>query len=154
MSPSRSHPQTRGNRRPEEDYFIERFGYAPTYLKIGYDSNPNDKPSTRVWVNATCSINSITMAQAAAIFTKGGGTGDITHWSQPGIEGENVNSAKMPAYYAPTMLTGIQDEMKAATPNALAVVVAVNSNDPANIFFIKYSSWLSGWSGRVGFRRA
>ena len=81
-------PIGRGNRRPEEDYFIQRFGYAPTYLKIGYDSNPNNKLSTGIWVNATNPIKSITLAQAAAVFTTGGGKGDITHWSQLGIEGE------------------------------------------------------------------
>ncbi|ADW67598.1 hypothetical protein AciX9_0526 [Granulicella tundricola MP5ACTX9] len=81
-------PIGRGNRRPEEDYFTQRFGYAPTYLKIGYDSNPNNKLSTGIWVNASNPIKSITLAQAAAIFTTGSGTGDITHWSQLGVEGE------------------------------------------------------------------
>jgi phosphate transport system substrate-binding protein len=81
-------PIGRGNRKPEEDQFIQRFGYEPTYLKIGYDSNPNNKLSTGIWVNATNPIKQITLAQAAAVFTTGGGHGDITHWSQLGVEGD------------------------------------------------------------------
>jgi phosphate transport system substrate-binding protein len=81
-------PIGRGNRRPEIDQFVQRFGYEPTYLKIGYDSNPNNKLSTGIWVNASNPIKQITLAQAAAIFTTGGKTGDITHWSQLGVEGE------------------------------------------------------------------
>lgn len=81
-------PIGRGNRRPEVDQFVQRFGYPPTYIKIGYDSNPNNKLSTGIWVNATNPIKQITLAQAAAIFTTGGGAGDITHWSQLGVGGE------------------------------------------------------------------
>jgi phosphate transport system substrate-binding protein len=81
-------PIGRGNRRPEVDEFVQRFGYEPTYLKIGYDSNPNNKLSTGIWVNASNPIKQITLAQAAAVFTTGGGTGDITHWSQLGVEGD------------------------------------------------------------------
>jgi phosphate transport system substrate-binding protein len=81
-------PIGRGNRRPEVDQFVQRFGYEPTYLKIGYDSNPNNKLSTGIWVNATNPIKQITLAQAAAIFTTGGEKGDITHWSQLGVEGD------------------------------------------------------------------
>ena len=78
-------PIGRGNRRPEVDQFVQRFGYEPTYLKIGYDSNPNNKLSTGIWVNASNPIKQITLAQAAAVFTTGGSTGDITHWSQLGV---------------------------------------------------------------------
>jgi phosphate transport system substrate-binding protein len=81
-------PIGRGNRRPEIDQFVERFGYPPTYIKIGYDSNPNNKLSTGIWVNATNPIKQITLAQAAAVFTTGGKSGDITHWSQLGVEGD------------------------------------------------------------------
>lgn len=81
-------PIGRGNRRPEVDEFVERFGYEPTYLKIGYDSNPNNKLSTGIWVNASNPIKQITLAQAAAAFTTGGGAGDITHWSQLGVTGD------------------------------------------------------------------
>ncbi len=81
-------PIGRGNRRPEVDEFVERFGYAPTYLKIGYDSNPNNKLSTGIWVNASNPIQSITLDQAARVFTTGGGSGDITHWSQLGVGGD------------------------------------------------------------------
>lgn len=81
-------PIGRGNRRPEVDEFVERFGYEPTYIKIGYDSNPNNKLSTGIWVNASNPIRSITLDQAARVFTTGGGTGDITHWSQLGVEGD------------------------------------------------------------------
>lgn len=81
-------PIGRGNRRPEVDQFVQRFGYEPTYLKIGYDSNPNNKLSTGIWVNASNPIKQITLAQAAAIFTAGGEKGDITHWSQLGVEGD------------------------------------------------------------------
>lgn len=81
-------PIGRGNRRPEVDEFVQRFGYPPTYIKIGYDSNPNNKLSTGIWVNAANPIQSITLAQAAAVFTTGGGTGDITHWSQLGVDGD------------------------------------------------------------------
>src|SRR5437588_3852730 len=80
-------PIGRGNRNPEVDQFVERFGYEPTYLKIGYDSNPNNKLSTGIWVNASNPIKQITLAQAAAAFTTGGGAGDISHWSQLGVGG-------------------------------------------------------------------
>jgi phosphate transport system substrate-binding protein len=81
-------PIGRGNRRPEEEEFIERFGYPPTYIKIGYDSNPNNKLSTGIWVNAANPIKQITLAQAASVFTTGGHSGDITHWSQLEVDGE------------------------------------------------------------------
>lgn len=81
-------PIGRGNRRPEVDAFVQRFGYPPTYIKIGYDSNPHNKLSTGIWVNAANPIKSMTLAQAAAVFTTGGGTGDITHWSQIGVGGD------------------------------------------------------------------
>ena len=81
-------PIGRGNRRPEVDEFVQRFGYKPTYIKIGYDSNPNNKLSTGIWVNASNPIQSITLDQAARVFTTGGGTGDITHWSQLGVGGD------------------------------------------------------------------
>ena len=81
-------PIGRANRRPEEDEFVQRFGYEPTYLKIGYDSNPNNKLSTGIWVNASNPIQSITLEQAARVFTTGGGKGDITHWSQLGVGGD------------------------------------------------------------------
>jgi phosphate transport system substrate-binding protein len=81
-------PIGRYNRRPEIDGFVQRYGYEPTYIKIGYDSNPNNKLSTGIWVNASNPIKQITLAQAAAVFTTGGGHGDITHWSQLGVEGE------------------------------------------------------------------
>ncbi len=81
-------PIGRGNRRPEEDQFIQRFGYPPTYIKIGYDSNPNNKLSTGIWVNADNPIQQITLEQAASIFTTGGHHGDITHWSQLGVGGD------------------------------------------------------------------
>ncbi|HEX7931882.1 MAG TPA: substrate-binding domain-containing protein [Paraburkholderia sp.] len=81
-------PIGRGNRRPEVDQFVQRFGYEPTYLKIGYDSNPHNKLSTGIWVNASNPIKQITLEQAAAIFTTGGKAGDITHWSQLGVQGD------------------------------------------------------------------
>jgi phosphate transport system substrate-binding protein len=81
-------PIGRYNRRAEMDGFKQRFGYDPTYIKIGYDSNPNNKLSTGIWVNAANPIKQITLAQAAAVFTTGGGKGDITHWSQLGVGGD------------------------------------------------------------------
>jgi len=81
-------PIGRGNRRPEVDQFVQRFGYEPTYIKIGYDSNPNNKLSTGIWVNADNPITQITLEQAASVFTTGGHHGDITHWSQLGIKGD------------------------------------------------------------------
>lgn len=81
-------PIGRANRRPEVDEFVQRFGYEPTYLKIGYDSNPNNKLSTGIWVNASNPIKSITLAQAASVFTTGSGKGDVTHWSQLGVGGD------------------------------------------------------------------
>ena len=73
-------PIGRANRRVEEDYFSERFGYEVTYFKIGYDHNPNNKLSTGIWVNATNPIKSLTKDQVARISTSGPGKGDITHW--------------------------------------------------------------------------
>lgn len=81
-------PIGRGNRRPEIDQFVQRFGYEPTYIKIGYDSNPNNKLSTGIWVNAANPIKQITLDQAASVFTTGGHKGDITHWSQLGVTGD------------------------------------------------------------------
>jgi len=81
-------PIGRYNRRAEIDGFTQRFGYPPTYIKIGYDSNPNNKLSTGIWVNASNPIKQITLAQAAAVFTTGSGHGDVTHWSQLGVGGD------------------------------------------------------------------
>jgi len=81
-------PIGRYNRHAEADGFQQRFGYPPTYIKIGYDSNPNNKLATGIWVNAANPIKQITLAQAAAIFTTGSGKGDITNWSQLGIGGD------------------------------------------------------------------
>jgi phosphate transport system substrate-binding protein len=81
-------PIGRGNRNPEVDQFVQRFGYEPTYIKIGYDSNPNNKLSTGIWVNAANPIKQITLDQAASVFTTGGHAGDITHWSQLGVTGD------------------------------------------------------------------
>lgn len=81
-------PIGRNNRHAEIDGFVQRFGYPPTYIKIGYDSNPNNKLSTGIWVNAANPIKQITLTQAAAVFTTGGGHGDISHWSQLGVQGE------------------------------------------------------------------
>ncbi len=39
-------------------------------------------------MNATNPIQKITLAQAAAVFTTGSKSGDITHWSQLGVEGD------------------------------------------------------------------
>lgn len=84
-------PIGRSNRRVEEDYFIERFGYPVTYFKIGYDSNPNNKLSTGIWVNASNPIKSLTRDQVARIFSSGNGKGDITHWRQLGVTGDWAN---------------------------------------------------------------
>lgn len=81
-------PIGRYNRRAEMDGFTQRYGYPPTYIKIGYDSNPNNKLSTGIWVNAANPIKQITLAQAAAVFTTGSGKGDVTHWSQLGVGGD------------------------------------------------------------------
>jgi phosphate transport system substrate-binding protein len=81
-------PIGRYNRHAEMDGFTQRYGYPPTYIKIGYDSNPNNKLSTGIWVNAANPIKQITLAQAAAVFTTGSGHGDVTHWSQLGVGGD------------------------------------------------------------------
>src|SRR5260370_38884201 len=44
--------------------------------------------STGIWVNASNPIKQITLAQAQAVFTTGGEKGDITDWSQLGVEGD------------------------------------------------------------------
>lgn len=84
-------PIGRANRRVEEDYFSERFGYPVTYFKIGYDHNPNNKLSTGIWVHATNPIKSLTKDQVARIFSSGSGKGDITHWRQLGVTGDWAN---------------------------------------------------------------
>jgi phosphate transport system substrate-binding protein len=93
-------PIGRANRRVEEDYFKERFGYEVTYFKIGYDHNPNNKLSTGIWVNASNPIKSLTKDQVARIFTSGKGKGDITHWRQLGVTQSDWANVPIHAYAA------------------------------------------------------
>ena len=58
-------PIGRGNRRPEVDQFVERFGYEPDLHQNRLRLNPNNKLSTGVWVNATNPIKQITLDQVA-----------------------------------------------------------------------------------------
>jgi phosphate transport system substrate-binding protein len=93
-------PIGRANRRVEEDYFQERFGYPVTYFKIGYDHNPNNKLSTGIWVHATNPIKSLTKDQVARIFSSGNGKGDITHWRQLGVTTSDWANIPIHAYGA------------------------------------------------------
>src|SRR5260370_34831764 len=62
-------PIGRGNRRPEVDQFVQRFGYEPTYMKIGYDSNPNNKLCKGISVNDSNPIKQIRLDNTAAALT-------------------------------------------------------------------------------------
>ncbi|MDB5917603.1 MAG: hypothetical protein JWR40_1837 [Massilia sp.] len=93
-------PIGRANRRVEEDYFSERFGYEVTYFKIGYDHNPNNKLSAGIWVNASNPIKSLTKDQVARIYSSGNGKGDITHWRQLGVTSSDWANVPIHAYAA------------------------------------------------------
>lgn len=70
--------------------FKEAYGYLPTDIHIGYDAYTHDKHKSppALYVNGKNPLAGLTVAQAARIFTTGGSTGDITHWSQLGLKGE------------------------------------------------------------------
>jgi phosphate transport system substrate-binding protein len=70
--------------------FKEAYGYLPTDIRIGYDAYTRDKHKSppALYVNVKNPLAGLTVAQAERIFTTGGSTGDITHWSQLGMKGE------------------------------------------------------------------
>ena len=61
--------------------FKEAYGYPATDIHIGYDAYTHDKHKSppALYVNAQNPLAGLTVAQAARIFTSGGGKGDITH---------------------------------------------------------------------------
>jgi phosphate transport system substrate-binding protein len=70
--------------------FRQLHGYEPTDIHIGRAgySAPGRNNPPGVYVHARNPIAGLTVAQVARIFTTGGGTGDLTQWSQLGLGGE------------------------------------------------------------------
>jgi phosphate transport system substrate-binding protein len=70
--------------------FRQMFGYEPTDIRIGRDgyAGPGRKNPPAIYVNVRNPLAGLTVAQIAAIFTRGAPGGDVTHWNQVGAKGE------------------------------------------------------------------
>jgi phosphate transport system substrate-binding protein len=70
--------------------FRQIYGYEPTAIRIGRVgyAGPGRKNPPGTYVNARNPLAGLTVEQVARIFTTGGGTGDLTHWSQLGLSGQ------------------------------------------------------------------
>jgi len=78
--------------RPYEELrpFRQLYGHEPTDIhigRVGY-AGPGRRNPPAVYVNARNLLTGLTVEQVARIFTTGGGTGDLTQWSQVGLTGE------------------------------------------------------------------
>jgi phosphate transport system substrate-binding protein len=76
-------PMSRKMKEKEEDAFVEKFGYKPTYFAVAIDS-------LAVYVNKDNPLTGLTLEQVDAIFSKTrnfGAPSDITTWDQVGLTG-------------------------------------------------------------------
>jgi phosphate transport system substrate-binding protein len=70
--------------------FKEMFGYEVFDIRIGRDgyTAPGRKNPPAFYVHSRNPLASLTIEQAARIFTTGGPKSDLTHWRQLGLKGE------------------------------------------------------------------
>jgi len=77
-------PMSRDMKADETDAFEKKYGFKPTRLHTALDA-------LAIWVNKDNPLQSITLAQADAVFSKTrkrGYSQDITTWGQLGLKGE------------------------------------------------------------------
>lgn len=77
-------PMSRPMKEEEKDAFEKQFGYKPTEVKTSIDM-------LAVYVHKDCPLDSLTMQQVDAIFSKtrkAGFAKDITTWGELGLKGE------------------------------------------------------------------
>lgn len=77
-------PMSRKMKSEEEDKFEAKFGFKPTYVGVALDS-------LAVYVNKDNPIESLSLVEVDAIFSKnriGGYVTDISTWGQLGLDGE------------------------------------------------------------------
>lgn len=69
--------------------FRQAYGYEPTAILVGRAGYcaPGRECPPAVYVSARNPLTGLTVEQVARIFTAGGGKGDLTHWSQLGLNG-------------------------------------------------------------------
>lgn len=74
----------------DQSAFQQTYGYAPTSIRIGYNGHgpraPHKTPPS-VYANVHNPIAGLTLAQLAQVFTAGQPDGELSHWSQLGLEG-------------------------------------------------------------------
>ncbi len=76
-------PMSREMKPKEKDAFEKKFGYKPSHIRVTVDA-------LAVFVNKDNPINSLTLQQVDAIFSKnrkGGFSGDIKTWGELGLKG-------------------------------------------------------------------
>ncbi|QHJ00338.1 phosphate-binding protein [Xylophilus rhododendri] len=71
--------------------FVQTFGYAPVAIRIGYNGHgprAPEKTPPAVYVNQANPLPGLTLQQLARVFTAGQDGGDVSRWSQLGMQGE------------------------------------------------------------------
>jgi phosphate transport system substrate-binding protein len=80
-------PMSRAMKPTEIDAFEKKYGYKPTQIRTSYDA-------LAVWVNKDNPIETLTLAQVDAIFSKGrkrAYKSDLKTWGQLGLTGDWAN---------------------------------------------------------------
>jgi phosphate transport system substrate-binding protein len=95
--------------------FRELYGYEPLAIRVGYDGygpRPKRKNPPAIYVNAKNPLASLTVEEAARIFTTGTPGGDLTRWNQLGLKGAWAQRAIHP--YGPRDDGGLGTAMRVA----------------------------------------
>ncbi|MEE7561329.1 hypothetical protein HH299_17830, partial [Xanthomonas sp. Kuri4-2] len=96
--------------------FRQLHGYDATPVRIGYNGygpRPPHKTPPAVYVHADNPLAGLTLAQVSRIFTDGHDGGDLTTWSQLGLDGSAWTDRRIHAY-------GLRDDGGFATGLRLA----------------------------------
>ena len=70
--------------------FRQLYGYEPTDIRIGRAGYcaPTRACPPGIYINSRNPLTGLTVEQVASIFTRGGESGDFTHWNQLGLKGD------------------------------------------------------------------
>lgn len=152
-------PISRSPWQYELDAFLQVKGYAPTCIHVGYNGHgprADAKTPPAFYVNQRNPLQGLTMAQVRALFARGNPQGEISMWSQLGLQ-EEYQHRRIHLY-------GLHDDGKYATafrhlhlqglpypphyeplPDRQAVLEAV-ANDPFGIGTV-------GWFNAAAFAK-
>ncbi|MCX0498258.1 PstS family phosphate ABC transporter substrate-binding protein [Erwinia billingiae] len=84
-------PISRSPWQYELDAFVKVKGYAPTCIHVGYTGHgprANAKSPPALYVNQRNPLPGLTMPQVRALYARGNLQGEISLWSQLGLQGE------------------------------------------------------------------